>query len=252
MNDPNLNKVLCVISEVAWALLKTLRTYSIGLIAVYRLIAVFKPALFKKINKSLWYLIGSILSIYLICIIIYLVPKYVLNTTYGYLYCFDGFSKNKNDSLYYFFVQSILGIILPVVFTIIAYIIIVIRLKNNKKQIHSDDMNTEAIRKNLKENFRQRQQANQMYLINICELVSSIMVVGLGLRYTIPNLNEYYNIPRFLLRTINILFQTFIPLMTMAYNPSVSKKFKKAKILIFKKYNYNLDDSNKRPLNRTL
>ena len=52
LGDERLNEIMCVVSEVFWAMLKLLRTYSIALIAVYRLIAVFKIGLYKKLNQS--------------------------------------------------------------------------------------------------------------------------------------------------------------------------------------------------------
>lgn len=222
--DSALNESLCVLSEVSWALLKTLRTYSIALIAVYRLIAVFKVNLFKKINKSLWFQFGSILIIYLICAILFVSAKYGFRTTYGYLYCFDGYSSIDEDSFSYFLIQATLGIMLPVVFTLIAYLIVTIRIKKSKRGIRYES--SETRKETLREAKRQNQLAKQMYLICLCELGSSVMVIALGLRYSIPNLNEYYNIGRFLLRTFNLLFQAFVPVVSMCYNPNVRRKLR--------------------------
>ena len=272
--DQNLNNIICTISEVAWAMLKLLRTYSIAQIALYRLIAVFKVNIYRKMNKSKLSLVFPLIGVYLLCAIIFLATKYGFHTTYGQLYCFDGFSPVVADSIGYFAVNAVLGFIIPVVFAVLAYELIKRKLaklsaKTEKKKtvstfqksvilkggpsksIGSDHVNsieapsagasTMIGRKsipgesgasgspaNVKHDYeRQSSLAKQFFIMDLCEIASSIMVVGLGMRYMMPDLNNYYNIPRFLMRSFNLLFQSFVPVAAMVYNPDICKQLRK-------------------------
>ena len=121
---PIINHILCSISEEIWAILKTLRTYSIALISLYRLLAIFKMTLYQKINQNYFNLTIPLIIMYLWVIIFSTANKYIFATTYGSLYCFDGYSDIFYNSLFYFLVQTILGIIFPTLFAVIAFFII--------------------------------------------------------------------------------------------------------------------------------
>jgi hypothetical protein len=114
----------CKISENLWALIKILRAYSIALIALHRLIAVFRINLYKKINKSVFFLIFPIILIYFFVIFFIIATKFYFNTTYGSLYCFDGYSKIFKNKLMYFIWHSSMGLIFPTIFGMIAYYLI--------------------------------------------------------------------------------------------------------------------------------
>lgn len=233
-SDERLNATLCFVSEVVWALLKIIRPYSVALIALYRLIAVFKLSLFKFINRTKGYFIVNFIFVYFITIIIFMGSKYWFKTSYGYLYCFDGFGTNGKDSLNYFIVQSVVGIIVPTLFTNVAYYLITIKLKRLSNRLQND---AEVSGTTRQATIREKHLVEQFFFINLCEIVSSIMVVGLGLRYLIPNLNEYYNVTRFLLRSVNLFFQLLIPIVSIVYNPLIGAKFKEWKDLFFWKRN---------------
>jgi hypothetical protein len=120
-SNPAIDHILCSISEQIWSILKTLRTYSIALIALYRLIAVFKIKLYNKINKSYCTLMIPLFLMYCCVLIISLANKFIFETTYGYLYCFDGYSKIFFNSFMYFIVQTVFGIIFPTFFGVVVY-----------------------------------------------------------------------------------------------------------------------------------
>jgi hypothetical protein len=123
------NNLICSMSEEFWAILKTLRTYSIALIAFYRLIAVFKVKLYNRINKSKISIMVPVFFMYMWVALITVSNKLIFNTTYGYLYCFDGYSSIFLNSFGYFLVQTFAGIILPTMFGVVAYLIVIKRLK---------------------------------------------------------------------------------------------------------------------------
>ena len=79
------------------------------------------------------------------------------------------------------------------------------------------------------------QLAKQFFIMNICAIISGVMVIGLGMRYLFPNLNEYYNVVRFLLRTVNLLFQSFIPVAGIYYIPEINSSLAKSFDKIIKK-----------------
>ena len=259
--DSDLNDLLCRISEDLWSFLKVIRTYSIGLIALNRMIAVFNVHLYQKINRNNFNLMIPLILMYLWVILLCVANKQIFKTTYGYLYCFDGYSIIFFNSLMFFLVQTILGIVLPTLFTVTAYLIIHkkldLKFQNQNpssyifnlkllyfynyfylikgpvsfNQVVASVMNSNTItdanlikiaQKSILRNYRKQvkdyELAKQFLVMNICEIISCLMITGLGMRYLFPNLNEYYCIARFLLRTINLFFQLIIPIVTIYYN----------------------------------
>jgi hypothetical protein len=107
-------------------------------------------------------------------------------------------------------------------------------LKNNRKQVQDYEL------------------AKQFLIMDICEIMSCLMITGLGMRYLFDNLNEYYNVTRFLLRTTNLFFQLLIPIVTVYYNKliwlticfhifNIAYSFNKSKSKIIDILNKNLD-----------
>ena len=107
-DSPYLNDLFCKMSEISWSMLKYLRTYSILLIAFQRFIAVYKSSLFKRISNSYLYFSMPIVCSWIISIILVVSTKLGFQTTYGTLYCIDGFSKDMDDQVRYLVVTTIL------------------------------------------------------------------------------------------------------------------------------------------------
>jgi hypothetical protein len=249
--EQRLNELVCAASETLWAMLKNLRTYSIALIAAYRYMAVFRQAAFRALNGSRWLLLLPLLLVYLLCACIYLASKFAFATTYGPLYCFDGYSSNLLNSLLYFLVNCLLGISVPTIGSVIIYALIQKRLNRNKialqtsnkeisKSINTrkaktdNDCASDIAASTYSESLKNEKSfAKQFFLMDLCEIISSLMVIGLGMRYLIPNLNNYYNIARQMLRSINLLVQSMIPVISIYFNPYASSKVKK----LFKRKN---------------
>ena len=231
--DATLNGIMCTISEVFWAMLKLLRCYSIALIATYRLVAVFKIGLYKKLNQSWIFMLIPLGVVYFICGLIFLVTKYSFGTTYGYLFCFDGSSSYLSNSTGYFIANALAGFIAPVLFTIMSYLFIRWKLFKLSIKIFSENHIINSNKNNLDvsiiSNFimeKQTRLAKQFFFMNGCELISSLMIIGLGMRYIITNLNEYNNIARFLMRSTNLFFQLLLPVTTMIYNVDICNQIK--------------------------
>lgn len=127
-----ISELACDISELLWAMLKILRTYSIALIAFYRLIAVYRINLFNQFNQSMTKIFVPLVLTYVWATFIILTTKLAFNTTHGYFYCYDGYSERYSDSLKYFIVNVSVGIVLPTGFVIVAYIFIRRKLEHSK------------------------------------------------------------------------------------------------------------------------
>lgn len=256
------NRVMCTLSEVIWAVLKNLRTYSIALIAFYRLLALFKNSYYKFINSSVMSLLLPLWVVYAWVVGLFVVTKCSLGTTYGPLYCFDGYSAAFFNSFVYFLVHSCVGIILPTAFTVVVYVVILKKIRlvsvkydphefvggsnsaHKKRSTSSSSLSNVTVfvpaNRLLKlKNYKkfQLQLSKQFLLMDVCEIVSSLMVIGLGMRYIFPNLNEYYNVVRFSLRTVNLLTQSFIPIISIVYNPIIYQRLKKWKHVFFCRLN---------------
>ena len=135
-DNEKLNNILCLISEQAWAFLKISRSYAIVLIAIYRLIATFKLNLHKRIN-NIKILLSTIFSMYAIIIIFIAVNRFGFGTTYGNVYCFDGYSPVLLISALYFFNQSVFGLALPTVIVLVSYYLIKKKLQNIKNSLQN-------------------------------------------------------------------------------------------------------------------
>lgn len=105
------NLVFCVMSEIIWSLLKYLRSYSILLIALYRLLAVFFIQLFKFFNRSYWLLLMPILLSWIFSGVVFVATKYGFHTTYGSLYCIDGLGRSLDETINYLIVTSVVSYI---------------------------------------------------------------------------------------------------------------------------------------------
>jgi hypothetical protein len=120
-----LNDLLCKITEFVWGIIKYLRSYSVLLIALYRLAAVNFIETFKLVNRSYLSITLPIIVCWIVSIALFLATKYGFNTTYGSLYCIDGYSMNMTDVVDYLIVSSLMAILVP--FTLITVIYIFIK-----------------------------------------------------------------------------------------------------------------------------
>lgn len=128
--DPILNDILCNITEYLWSLLKYCRVFSLLLLAVYRYIACMNVQLYKRINSRLRNLYAQIIGCWLISLLIPLIFKFSLGTTYSPYYCLDGYAPNRLDmTIIYYVFNTILSSFLPTIVIIILYIKIFKKLK---------------------------------------------------------------------------------------------------------------------------
>lgn len=84
-----------------------------------------------------------------------------------------------------------------------------------------------------------KELARQFFIIDLCEIASTMIIIVLCVRFIIPNFIQDYFVLRGLLRTLNILFQSFIPVVTLKYNSNAMKKLKNWKLGLFGKRKVN-------------
>ncbi|RNA35411.1 hypothetical protein BpHYR1_037189 [Brachionus plicatilis] len=145
-DEPNfsstfLNDFFCTLSEVLWAVTKYARAYSILTVAVFRYIGVTRLTLYKKIT-SVKIIILSILINWLIAAVIFLVSKFSAKTTHGTIYCYDGYSSNREQNLLYFFLTSSFGYALPLILVTVFYALIQIKLVKLSKHLNQVEHNS--------------------------------------------------------------------------------------------------------------
>ena len=91
----------------------------------------------------------------------------------------------------------------------------------NSIRISLSDSRSSGILSKKSKILKNNRLAKQFLLMNVCEIGSCLMLIGLGTRYLFKNLNEYYNVIRIFLKTSNLFFQLLIPIVSMKYCPFI-------------------------------
>ena len=252
--NPKLNDLLCQLSEFVWAVLKYLRSYSVLLIAVYRISAVKNSKLFKFLNKSWINMSMPIVFIWITSIGLFLATKLTFRTTHGDLFCIDGYSTHLNSTIAYLTVTSVLGILAPFALTSVIYLLIrrylrqssqkfgrIVKLSYNNK---SDTLNSNSLIEKIsdpvssespisKSNLSKNQRlSSQLLALNLCYIMCFSMSFTLSFRYIIPEFNQRFYTIRQVLRILNVFFQTMIPIISIVYNPNISLANKKCSLTV--------------------
>lgn len=167
-NDENLNNFFCSLSEATWALTKHARAYSILILAIYRVVAVFKMNFYKKIANSIKFTIFSILIVWLISGFIFLISKYSTHVMPGKIYCYDGYSSSIEKSLIYYSITSILGYMLPGFGVIFLYAIIRIRLQQVSNRVlneksYNTEMESSMVKEEKKSETLEKKRKNLLF-----------------------------------------------------------------------------------------
>ena len=133
-SDKYTNRVLCLLTELAWSCLKYARVYSLLLLAIYRFIGCFYVRLYKKINSRLVFIIGSILLCWFVSIGIPTIFKFALSTSYSLYFCVDGFAPRRlDDSVNYYIINTCLSAALSTFVILALYVMIYRKLRRQSK-----------------------------------------------------------------------------------------------------------------------
>lgn len=216
-----LNNVVCVMSEITWAVLKNARAYSIVVLAVFRYIAVFKSQLFSKIVNSLKFTLLSALFVWIVSPLIFVIAKYSSNTNPGTILCLDGSSTSEIDSIVYFLIATIFGIVLPIIVVNILYFFIRKRLSKISKNLNRPRTNqnqTNASQINKKDRRKEKRLALQFVLLNSLEIASCVFLTFLIVSNLIPHMNQDYYYIRQVSRILNNISQALIPFVSTLFH----------------------------------
>lgn len=248
--DALADSILCHISEAFWALSKVARCYSILILAVYRLIAVYRINLFKRILKSTRVYFLSIFLVWLFPALIFVLSKFVSRSQPGLIMCYDGYSTVIQDSILYYVLSSFLGYVVPALLIVVIYIFV--RMKLNKvgnKLASTTNTNAKGSQSNISESFseislpklysttgtatttsisqnkRQKEKglAKQFIVINFLEMGSCVFFVLLSSSNVITVFSTKFYFVRQIFRIGNLICQTCIPIVSLIYTPVFKK-----------------------------
>ena len=254
--NQTLDVVLCTMSEIAWSALKYLRSYSVLLLAIFRMVAVVNSHLFRKWVKSPKWIVSCMMAQILLCVLLTVLSKLVIQTTYGDVLCDDGYNVNFYVGLYYFLLTSIFGMFFPCMLVTMFYIYTKyamslypvyhnrstrnsVRLANSSLSIffHSSlstiKMNGQTQNpQNISLRFPKKnlsgkaQLARQFLIINFCLLLSLFAFILLNLANLIEEFNSEWFHFRLIIRIISILSGEIVPIVFLNGNPSVRDQLK--------------------------
>lgn len=250
--NPAVDSFLCTFAETFWALSKFARCFSILVLAVYRVIAVYRVHLFKRIADSKVISFITMSLVWIVSAVIFIVSKFVAGTVPGLIYCYDGYSPSMEVSIIYYVITSVLGYLMPVSLIIVAYVFIQIKLNSVGSKLHKGNgktsskvapsvasntqitstsensigTSTSVINQTMSQSLRNRERslARQFIIINCFEIGSCIFFVFLSSSNVILIFNTKYYFVRQVSRILNLICQTAIPIVSLIYMP-LFKKF---------------------------
>ena len=147
-SSAELNAVLCYASEMVWINLKYLRLYSLLLLAIYRYLSVFKIQLHRKFSSSLFNMSMPIVVIWAMSLVMSFSLKYIFNTTYSDLYCYEGYSKYWLNSVLFFIFLIMTSYVVPTVIVIVLYKRIIDKLKQLTKNLSNKNPTHASVESN--------------------------------------------------------------------------------------------------------
>lgn len=240
----SLEIVLCTMSELTWSVLRYLRTYSILLLAIYRFISVHNIQLFRKVNhlKSLMVIIGGT---WLASLILTIVLKFALQTTYSVFFCSPGYSKSIILILVNFVLVNFLANVVPTILILIFYVSISRKIKqsrSNFKKKMTDNIVTNSTPSSNSSNQLSKSKiielkfAKQFFLINLISVLASIFSIFVDFLMVLAShrnfcyLDNLFMEFRPVIRAMFLIFQSFIPILSIFYNPEYDFRSKIKKV----------------------
>lgn len=241
--NETLNTILCTLSELAWSMLKYLQAYSIVLLSSYRVIACYNTVLFRKINRTYYIITFPIIFIWILSFTLYISTKFSFNTTYGSIYCIDGYSVHEQDEINYFISTEIFSFLIPFIIVFVLFISIYLKMTEHDEIDHSQKSSIIfhipiILHRNSRSSVfhgheehnhfhHNKGQTHQLFYINICYALSFTINMLLDLRYILNLSSGYLLIVRMCFRIASFLAHLFMPLISMYYTPFLMKKLNK-------------------------
>jgi len=223
-------RTFCYITEMCWANLRFLRSYSLLLLSVYRMIATFNLNLYRILISKLHLIFSTIAGLFLLSMLYTFTLKYLLKTTHSKIFCMDGYSDDVVILGVYFALTGLIVEFFPTTFIMFSYIKIIRKLKQNKSKLNNNISANLNSKSSIKLNSRicEIRFAQQFALMNLCILISAVLSilvsVELVLASKFPALDMKLHDLRVVLRIFFLLFESSIPVISLIFNPCIYKK----------------------------
>lgn len=261
-DDDTLNDVFCTLSEYLWMWLKLTRSLALLLLALYRYLGVFHLKAFKRFNDSMLMLVGVIMGSWLMSIILCVILKYSLRTTYSNWFCTDGASSSLANSIVYCAISLMVFELFPTGIILFLYFKIFAKLaklkkslslgnKSQSKRTNEQEPTSNRIfpisipipirsivessetKKNkaeaLSNNKKQNRLSTQLLIINILTVFGTILMglidfqVVITIHPALVFLDTLLEQVRPMLRSFLIFSQSFIPIVSIVFSSFVFK-----------------------------
>nr|QVK45851.1 G protein-coupled receptor [Proales similis] len=211
LGNRELNHVFCTISEIAWAWMKYMRSYSLFLLTFQRFTAAYYPKLFDRLKSRSGSAL-TLLSTWLIVLATVLVKKFSLNTRYGMIYCTDGFSQQTLNSFLYFSLYCVMGVLVPVLLSMVLYELIHRKVKQLASSLNKQD-------------DEESKKARQYFILSLIVFISGLMNILISLRVLkFVNFDTYTIL---VIRIFNHLSIGMVPITLIRYNVIMLEWLKK-------------------------
>ena len=210
------NDFFCRFVEILFGFLKFQRSYSVLLIAFYRVTAVYAINFHKKINKTNLNIMLPVLLSWILSLVLALATKFAFNTSYSSSLCVDGYSIYLFEIINYLATTSVVSITLPFVLTMVFYFMIKKKLEKNSS------LSSITTDKKAKQNRKEQRFSTQLIAINTCYIVSFSIAFVQTFRYIIPDFNTRLYYLRQSLRTLNLSSVAVLPIISIYFNPMIT------------------------------
>ncbi|RNA17264.1 hypothetical protein BpHYR1_010238 [Brachionus plicatilis] len=232
--------VLCTISELSWSVFRFLRTYSILLLAIYRYISVNNIQLLRKLNRKKNLLL-IICCTWLAALLLTLVLKFSLSTTYSVFFCSPGYSDSIVLILINFVMVNFLSNVLPTTFILVLYVSISRKINKSKaklrKRVADNKVSQSASSSSgsnelCKTKAIELKFAKQFFFINLISVLASLCSIFVDFLMVFASHRNfcYFDVLfmefRPVIRVLFLICQSFIPVLSIFYNPEFDFKAK--------------------------
>lgn len=219
------NRIVCFLSEILWGTLKHVRAYSVMSLALFRYSAVFHNLIYKKISSSYKYIIFCILLAWIIPTVVFFIMKYSTELMNMNKLCFVGTYQDTKMIYIYFFVNSVVGFVIPSVIVCIIYAKIRTELRKRFKRLKIIEMicpfnsNTSSSINQNERIKRNKRLMKQVILINLLEIISFFNIVIMSM--PIQELFENFDVVTLnnVLGSLNNFILAIIPFVTLYFMP---------------------------------
>nr|QVK45852.1 G protein-coupled receptor [Proales similis] len=227
LGNESIERLLCSLSEILWPSERLMRSGSVALLSAYRYIAVFHIRLNRYMNRHRYRLLAPILIVWLFSIVVSVAIKFALGTTTWDENCEGGYSSEFGKILAYFLITDVAFGLVPLLAALAFCIIVMMRLRSNSAKFSFTQQHQNSSR-NLKQTRRERNQVRQLFFINLCIILSSLLMIARSFFFEFSQFNSLFRDFTSPTRKGYLLFESSVPVLSLVYNPAFRKGVRRA------------------------